>query len=93
MTAGLITSPLAGEPGHGCTAVLRGQPALIVDGRVEGGYTGAFELICCECGDNPFLDYSRVPPRLQQLRGPYTIAEGLAAYERHLGLTASDSSA
>ena len=23
----------------------------------------------------------------KQIRGPYTIAEGLAAYERHLGLT------
>ena len=49
-----------------------------------------FELICCECGDNPYLDYSRASPRLQQIRGPYTIAAGLAAYEQHLGLTASD---
>jgi hypothetical protein len=67
--------------------VLRSQPVLIVDGRVEGG---AFELICCECGDNPYLDYREVPPRLQQIRGPYTIAEGLAAYEQHLGLTTCD---
>jgi hypothetical protein len=58
-----------------------------VDGRVEGG---VFELICCECGDNPYLDYSQVSPRLQQIRGPYTIAEGLAAYEQHLGLTTCD---
>jgi hypothetical protein len=56
--AGVITSPPPGEPGHGCTAVLRSQPTLIVDGRAEGGYIGAFELICCECGDNPDLDYS-----------------------------------
>jgi hypothetical protein len=93
IAAGLITSPLAGEPGHGCTAVLRRQPTLIVDGRVDRGDTGAFELICCECGDNPYLDYSRVSPRLQQLRGPHTLAAGLAAYEQHLGLTASDSPA
>lgn len=93
IAAGLMTSPLAGEPGHGCTAVLRRQPVLIVDGRAEGGYTGEFELICCECGDNPYLDYSQVSPRLQQIRGPYPIAAGLAAYEQHLGLTASGSPA
>lgn len=91
--AGLMRSPLAGEPGHGCTAVLRRQPVLIVDGRAERGYTDAFELICCECGDNPDLDYSQVSPRLQQIRGPYTVATGLAAYEQHLRLTASDSPA
>jgi hypothetical protein len=67
--------------------VLRSQPVLIVDGRVEGG---AFELICCECGDNPHLAYSQVSPRLQQIRGPYPIAEGLVAYEQHLGLTICD---
>jgi hypothetical protein len=72
--------------------VLRSQPVLIVDGRVEGGHTGAFELICCECGDNPYLDYSQISPRLQQIRGPYTIAEGLAAYEQHLGLPTCDCS-
>ena len=74
----MITSPLAGEPDHGGTAVLRRQPVLLADGRAERRYTGAFELICCECGDNPYLDYSRVSPRLQQLRGPHTITAGLA---------------
>jgi hypothetical protein len=49
-----------------------------------------FELICCECGDNRYLDYSQVSPRLRQLRGPYTMSAGLAAYERHLGLAAAD---
>jgi hypothetical protein len=76
IAAGVITSPLAGEPGHSGTAVLRRQPVLIADGRAERRYTGAFELICCECGDNPYLDYSRVSPRLQQLRGPYAITAG-----------------
>ncbi len=56
-------------------------------GRVEGGYTGAFELICYECGDHPDLDYSEISPRLQRIRGPYTMGAGLAAYENHLGLT------
>jgi hypothetical protein len=58
-----------------------------VRGQPQHGHTGEFELICCERGDNPHLDYSQISPRLQQIRGPYTIAEGLAAYERHLGLT------
>lgn len=93
IAAGMITPPLASEPGHGGTAVLRRQPVSIADGRAERRYTGAFELICCECGDNPYLDYSQVSPRLQQLRGPYTIMAGLAAYEQHLGLPVFDSSA
>jgi hypothetical protein len=42
---GVMTLPLAEQPGHGRTASLRRQPVRIVDGRIEGGYTGAFELI------------------------------------------------
>lgn len=83
--AGAATFPPAGQPGHGCTAVLRSQPARLVDGRVEGGYTGAFEIICLDCGDNPNLDYSAISPRLQKIRGPYTMAGGLVAYKKHLG--------
>ena len=53
---------------------------------MEGGYTGAFELIFGQCGDHPYLDYSEIPPRcLQQIRGPYTPEAGLAAHENHLG--------
>jgi hypothetical protein len=83
----LTTLPAAGQPGHGCTATLRRRPARIMQGRAAGGYTSAFELICCECGDHPDLDYSEISPRLQRIRGPYTIRAGLAAYEKHLGLT------
>jgi len=54
---------------------------------VEGGYTGAFELICCECGDHPYLDYSEISPRPQRIRGPYTLRAGITAYEKHLALT------
>ena len=43
-----------------------------------------FEVICCDCGDNPYLDYSEVPARFQRLRGPYTLREGVAAYQQHL---------
>jgi hypothetical protein len=78
--------PPAGEPGHGAaTATLRRQ--RVPPGRLEDGYTGAFEVICCDCGDRPDLDYSRVSARLQRLRGPYnTIEAGLAACQQHLGL-------
>jgi hypothetical protein len=85
-TEGPVTSPLAGQPGHGRTASLRRQPDRIVDGRMEGGDTGAFELICPQCGDHPYLDYSEISPRLQRIRGPYTLNAGVAAYEKHLGL-------
>jgi hypothetical protein len=77
--------PRAGQPGHGRTASLRRQPTRIVDGRMEGGYTGAFELICGQCGDHPYVDYSEIPRWLQRIRGPYTLEAGLAAYEDHLG--------
>ena len=69
-------------------AILRRRSARIVQGRVERGYTDAFELICRECGDHPYLDYSEIPPRLQRIRGPYTMRAGLAACEKHLALTA-----
>ena len=81
---GLMRLPLAGQAGHGCTASLRRQPARIVDGRMEAGYTGVFELICCQCGDHPYLDYAEISHRLQRIRGPYTIEAGLAAYAQHL---------
>jgi hypothetical protein len=81
-----VTVPAAGQAGHGRTASLRRQPVAIVDGRIEGGYTDKFELICPSCGDHPYLDYSEVAPRLQWLRGPRTLEAGLAAYAKHLGL-------
>jgi hypothetical protein len=68
----------------GWTVVLRRQPARIVDGRPKGPYNDAFELICCDCGDDPGHDYREVAPRLQLIRGPYPIAVGIAAYEDHL---------
>jgi|SRR5207253_11281599 hypothetical protein len=76
----------AGQPGHGeFTAALRRQ--RVPPGRLEDGYTGAFEVICGDCGDYPDLGYSQVSPRLQRLRGPYnTIKAGFAAYREHLGL-------
>ena len=72
------------QTGLGWTVVLRRQPVRIVAGQAEGGYTDAYELVCCECGDHPDLDYREVAPKLQHIRGPYQIAAGIAAYERHV---------
>ena len=57
-----------------------------MEGRAEGGYTDAFEIICCDCGDHPYLNYSQASSRLQKIRGPYTMAAGIAAYDKHLGI-------
>jgi len=81
--------PAAGQPGHGRTASLRRQPVHIVEGRMKGGYTDVFELICGECGDHPYLDYRKIPPRLQLIRGPYPLEAGLRAYADHLGQASS----
>jgi len=72
-----------GEPAPGWTLVLRRQPVHLVEGRPEGGYTDAYELICCDCGDDPDLDYRDVSPNLQQVRGPYGFSAGIEAYGQH----------
>ena len=72
-----------GPPGPGWTVVLRRQPVRIVAGQAEGGYTDEFEIICCDCGDDPGLDYREVSPALQRIRGPYPIASGITAYVQH----------
>ena len=74
------------QPRDGWTVVLRRQPARIVNGQAEGPYTDAFEIICCQCGDDPRLPYPEVPPKLQLIRGPYPIVVGIVAYEEHLML-------
>jgi hypothetical protein len=74
------------EPSLGWTVVLRRRPVRIVDSRPEGGYTDAYELICCECGDDPDLDYREVLPEFQRVRGPYAFAAGIAAYGTHVRL-------
>jgi hypothetical protein len=73
-------------PESSWTVVLRRQPVRLVAGQPEGGYTDLYEIICCDCGDDPDLDYREVSPRLQLVRGPYPIAVGVAAYEQHLRL-------
>ena len=74
-----------GQPGLGWTVVLRRMPTRIVAGQPVDGYTDAFEIVCCDCGDDPDLDYREVSPELQRIRGPYRpIADGVAAYEKHV---------
>ena len=57
-----------------------------MDDRIHGGCNDVYELICPDCGDHPDLVYSQVAPRLQRLRGPRPLQEGLAAYLNHLGI-------
>ncbi|MGO9082768.1 MAG: hypothetical protein ACLQDY_27695 [Streptosporangiaceae bacterium] len=66
-----------GVPGHdNGTAILRAQPGRVIDGHVDCGYTGQYEVICPACGDNPDLSYHQLPRDLQKLRGP---SESLAS--------------
>jgi len=74
------------QPSDGWTVVLGRQPARMVEGRPEGGYTHAFEIIRCDCGDHPDRDYREVSPELRRVRGPYLIADGIASYVKHVGL-------
>jgi hypothetical protein len=74
------------QPGDGWTVVLRRQAARILQGRPEGGYTDAYEVVCCDCGDHPDLHYSEVSPALRRLRGPYSVTGGVAAYVAHVAL-------
>ena len=60
------------------------RPVHLVDGQVEGGYTGAHELIGPSFGDDPELDFREVPVQLQSLRGRRTLAASPAAYDEHL---------
>ena len=80
------------QPGPGWTVVLRRQPARIVAGRPEGGYTDAFEIVCCDCGDDPDLDYREISAGLRRIRGPYAFAAGIAAYGEHVRLRHSPQS-
>ena len=79
-----LDTTVRGQPCQFWTVALRRQPVRIVGGEPEGGYTDAYELICCDCGDNPDLDYLDVAPEVQQVRGPYPLPAGVTAYVRHV---------
>jgi hypothetical protein len=78
-----VSAQADSQTASGWTLVLRRQPARVIGGRPQGGYTDAFELICCDCGDDPDLDYHHVARALQRIRGPYSISAGIAAYAEH----------
>ena len=84
--------PTYDQPTLGWTVVLRRQPVRIVKGQPVGGYTDAYELVCCECGDHPDLDYREIPAELRRIRGPYTFAVGIGAYGEHVRLRHSPQS-
>jgi hypothetical protein len=77
-------STASSPPEYVCRASLRRQPAHLVDGTPDGGYTDSFEIICRDCGDNPRWEYHDAPPRLQRLRGPYWLTAGTAKYVAHI---------
>jgi hypothetical protein len=64
------------------SVTLRRQPGSLSTGHAEGD-TSMFEIICRGCGDDPALDHREVSAELQQLRGPYTLSDGIAAFTRH----------
>jgi hypothetical protein len=70
--------------GAGWTVVLSLQLISIAKASREGGYTATGE-IGCDCGDHPDLDCRGIFPRLQRIRGPYLIADGVTTYEKRLG--------
>jgi len=84
-----------GAPGRNWTLVLRRRPArMVAEGSGDDygdGSIDAYELICCDCGDDPDVDYREVSPELRRIRGPYLIAAGVAAYSRHVALYQSQA--
>lgn len=64
------------------SVTLRRQSASLSTGHAEGD-TSTFEIICRECGDDPDLDYREVSPELRQIRGPYLLKAGIAAFLKH----------
>ena len=64
------------------SVTLRRQPGTFSTSQAEGD-TSMFEIICRECGDDPALDHREISAELQQIRGPYTLSDGIAAFTRH----------
>jgi hypothetical protein len=64
------------------TISLRRQPAGPSIGNPEDD-TGTYEVICRHCGDDPALDYQEVSAELRQIRGPYPLKAGIAAFLKH----------
>jgi hypothetical protein len=65
------------------TVMLRRRPGRMVAGQPEGGRTGDYEIVCCDCGDDPDRDWRQVSPALRAIRGPYPVTAGITAYLEH----------
>ena len=78
------TTTAHGQPGRNWTLVLRRRPSGQVLGGAASDHIDVYELICCDCGDNPELDYLDVAPEVQLVRGPYPLPAGVTAYVRHV---------
>ena len=72
------------QPGPDWTTALRLQPTRPAAGRAADGRGRKYEIVCCDCGDDPALAYREVSPELQRIRGPYPIDAGITAYLRHM---------
>jgi transposase len=64
------------------SVILRRQPASLSTGHPDDN-TSTFEVICHECGDDPDLNYREVSSELRQIRGPYPLTAGTAAFLKH----------
>ena len=58
------------QPGQDRTVVPRRRPVRMAEGRPEGGWTDESEIVCCDCGDDPGLDYRKIASRLQRTADP-----------------------
>ena len=73
----------AAEPEQHWTIALRCQPAGPGTSKPENPSSRTYEIICRICGDDPALDHQQMSAELQQIRGPYTLSDGIAAFARH----------
>lgn len=70
-------------PGGDGTLCLRKRPASYFDGQPDDGRPDVYELVCGDCGDDPWHDYSEVSAELQRVRGPHSLEAGIEAFVKH----------
>lgn len=73
----------ATEPEHYWTVALRRKQAGPGISNLHDPGSSTYEIICRICGDDPALDHLQISAELQQLRGPYTLSDGITAFTRH----------
>jgi hypothetical protein len=73
----------ATEPEQHWTIALRRQPVGPGTSNPENPSSRTYEIICRICSDDPALDHQQMSAELQQIRGPYTLSDGIAAFARH----------